>query len=60
MKFKELQMKRQFVRGKTIVGIDPSKRSHHATVLDSDGFNSVRVFRFRTGILVLKKLSAIS
>ena len=47
MKFKNLQMKRQFVSGKTIVGIDPSKRSHHTTVLDSDGLQLGKSFSFQ-------------
>ncbi|MFQ5641940.1 MAG: transposase, partial [bacterium] len=37
MKFKTLQMKRQFVSGKTIVGIDPAKRSHYCCMVASDG-----------------------
>ena len=32
---------------KTIVGIDPSKRSHHATVLDSDGLQLCKSFSFQ-------------
>ncbi|MFQ5675975.1 MAG: IS110 family transposase [bacterium] len=47
MKFEKLQMKRQFVSGKTIVGIDPSKRGHHATVLDSDGLQLGKSFSFQ-------------
>ncbi len=37
MKFKTLQMKRQFVSGKTVVGIDPAKRSHYCCMVDCDG-----------------------
>lgn len=47
MKFKNLQMKRQFVSGKTVVGIDPAKRSHHATVLDPDGLQLGKSFSFQ-------------
>lgn len=46
MKFKALQTKRQFVCGKTVVGIDPAKRSHHATVLDCDGLRLGKSFSF--------------
>jgi len=46
MKFKDLQMKRQFVCRKTVVGIDPAKRSHHATVLDGDGLRLGKSFSF--------------
>ena len=37
MSFKSLQEKRQFVNGKYIAGIDPSKAKHQAVVIDPNG-----------------------
>lgn len=37
MKFKRLRVKRQFISGKKVVGIDPAKRNHTAYVLNAKG-----------------------
>lgn len=44
MKFKGLQVKRRFVSGKIVVGIDSSKRSHTAYMLDEKGLPLGREF----------------
>jgi len=48
MAFKSLQEKRQFVNGKYIVGIDPSKAKHQATVIDNNGIQIGKAFTFKT------------
>ena len=48
MAFKSLQKKRQFVNGKYIVGIDPSKAKHQAVVIDAHGIQIGTAFTFRT------------
>ena len=44
MAFKSLQQKRQFVNGKYIIGIDPSKIKHQAAVLDTNGIQRDKAF----------------
>jgi transposase len=46
MKFKALQMKRRFITGKTVVGIDPAKQRHQAAILDADGLQIGNPFSF--------------
>lgn len=46
MKFKALQMKRRFITGKTVVGIDPAKQRHQAAILDADGLQLGNPFSF--------------
>src|SRR4030042_1596367 len=48
MSFKSLQEKRQFVNGKYIVGIDPSKAKHQAVVIDPNGIPKGKSFTFKT------------
>lgn len=48
MAFKSLQKKRQFVNGKYIVGIDPSKAKHQAAVIDTNGIQLGKAFTFKT------------
>ena len=48
MAFKSLQQKRQFVNGKYIIGIDPSKIKHQAAVLDTNGIQRGKAFTFKT------------
>ena len=48
MAFKSLQEKRQFVQGKYIVGIDPSKAKHQAAVIDPNGIQVGKSFTFNT------------
>jgi len=50
MKFKALQMKRQFIIGKTVVGIDPAKNKHQAVVLDPTGVQLCKSFSFQNTI----------
>jgi len=47
MKFKALQMKRRFISGKTVVGIDPAKKKHQAAILDDDGLQLGKPFTFK-------------
>lgn len=47
MAFKALQQKRQFVTGKYIVGIDPSKHKHQAAVIDTNGIQTGKAFTFK-------------
>jgi len=46
MQFKSLQAKRQFISNKIVVAIDPAKRKHQATVLDSNGIQLGKSFKF--------------
>lgn len=45
-KFKALQIKRQFIPQKYVVGIDPAKAKHQAVILDSHGIISGKSFSF--------------
>lgn len=47
MQFNSLQMKRQFVSGKFIVGIDPSKEKYDAAVIDQQGLLQGKTFTFQ-------------
>ncbi len=46
MKFKALQMKRRFISGKSVVGIDPAKKKHQAALLDEHGLQLGKPFTF--------------
>lgn len=48
MSYQALQAKRLFIRGKFIVGIDPAKAKHQATVIDPDGVQLGKSFTFKT------------
>jgi len=48
MSYQALQAKRLFIRGKFIVGIDPAKAKHQATVIDPDGLQLGKSFTFKT------------
>lgn len=48
MAFKSLQEKRQFVTGKYVVGIDPSKAKHQAAVIETNGIQVGKSFTFNT------------
>ena len=45
-KFKALQIKRQFIMNKIIVGIDPAKKKHQAAVIDTYGLPISNAFTF--------------
>lgn len=47
MQFKNLQMKRHFISGKTIVGIDPSKEKSDTAVIDQNGLLLGKTFTFK-------------
>jgi len=47
MQFSNLQMKRHFVSGKVIIGIDPSKEKYDAAVIDQIGFLQGKTFSFK-------------
>ena len=46
MQFKSLQMKRHFVSGKYVIGIDPSKEKYDAAVIDQHGLLQGKTFNF--------------
>ena len=46
MKYKALETKRQFIKNKFVVGIDPAKERHQAAVLDPYG-SQLAIFTFR-------------
>lgn len=48
MKYRALQEKRQFITGKIVVGIDPGKDKHQAAILDPNGLQLGKPFRFQT------------
>jgi transposase len=50
MQFKSLQAKRQFIHGKTVVGIDPAKKKHQAVILNSTGIQLGKSFTFTNDI----------
>jgi len=47
MQFSNLQMKRHFIAGKIIVGIDPSKEKSDAAVIDAFGLLQGKTFSFQ-------------
>ena len=47
MKHKTLRMKRHFINGKIIIGIDPSKEKHQAMVINSIGDTIKSSFTFK-------------
>jgi transposase len=46
MNTKTLEAKRHFINGKIIIGIDPSKKKHHAAPIDSIGVPLCKSFSF--------------
>jgi len=46
MKFKVYKQKKDFVSGKTIVGIDPAKQHHQASVINQYGIQIAKSFSF--------------
>ena len=55
MQFSSLQMKRHFIAGKTIVGIDPSKLKFDAAVIDCNGLLQGKTFTFQNSHEGFKK-----
>lgn len=49
-KFKALQIKRQFLIHKYVVGIDPAKARHQAAILDSHGMLTGKPFSFTNSL----------
>lgn len=47
MQFNSLQMKRHFISGKFIVGIDPSKEKYDAAAIDQNGLLQGKTFTFQ-------------
>ena len=47
MQFKNLQMKRHFISGKAIAGIDPSKEKSDTAVIDQTGLLQGKTFTFK-------------
>jgi len=47
MQFSNLQMKRHFISGKVVVGIDPSKEKSDAAVIDPHGLLQGKTFTFQ-------------
>jgi hypothetical protein len=47
MKFTVYQMKKIFVQGKTIIGIDPGKSNHQASVINEYGLQQGKSFSFK-------------
>jgi transposase len=47
MQFSNLQMKRHFIAGKVVVGIDPSKDKYDAAVIDQNGLLQGNTFSFQ-------------
>lgn len=45
-KSRTLQVKRQFITGKNMVGIDQAQAKHQAVVMDSNGAPTIRAFTF--------------
>ena len=57
-KFKALQIKRQFISDKIIIGIDPAKKKHQAAIINSYGLPMTNSFTFannKQGYLKLLK-----
>lgn len=55
MQFKNLQMKRHFISGKYIIGIDPSKEKYDAAVIDQHGLLQGNTFIFQNNHEGFKK-----
>jgi transposase len=47
MKFKIYQKKKTFIQGKTIIGIDPGKNNHQASIINEHGFQQGKSFFFK-------------
>ena len=47
MQFSSLQLKRHFISGKVVVGIDPSKDKYDAAVIDQSGLLLGKIFTFQ-------------
>ena len=47
MKFKLYQKKKSFVQGKTIIGIDPGKNNHQASIINEYGLQQGKSFSFK-------------
>ena len=47
MKFAEYKKKKDFITGKTIVGIDPAKEKHQASIMNEYGIQVGKSFSFR-------------
>jgi transposase len=47
MQFNSLQMKRHYISGKFIIGIDPSKKKYDAAVIDQHGLLQGKTFTFQ-------------
>lgn len=56
MQFKSLQAKRQYISGKTVIGIDPAKKKHQVVILDSTGIQLGKSFTFTQDIKGYTKL----
>jgi transposase len=56
MHFKSLQAKRQFITGKTVVGIDPAKKKHQVVILNSTGIQLGKSFTITNDIKGFAKL----
>lgn len=48
MRTQSMQTRGRFIRGKTIIGIDPAKGKHQAALLDADGLPIGKSFSFAT------------
>ena len=55
MQFSSLQMKRHFISGKVVIGIDPSKDKHDAAVIDQKGLLLGKIFTFQNNHEGFKK-----
>lgn len=55
MQFSNLQMKRHFITGKTVVGIDPAKLKFDAAVIDCNGLLQGKTFTFENSHEGFKK-----
>ena len=55
MQFKNLQMKRHFISGKNIMGIDPSKEKYDAAVINQNGLLQGKTFTFQNNHEGLQK-----
>jgi transposase len=56
MQFKSLQAKRQYISGKTVIGIDPAKKKHQVVILDSRGVQLGKTFTFTQDVKGYTKL----
>ena len=46
MNIKTLELKRQFILNKIVIGIDPAKRKHQVAILDENGIQQGKSFSF--------------